>query len=469
MATQGSAEYLARPMTRIPPPEDAQPAPIVCKFGGSSLASADQIVKAQAVVQADPRRRFVVPSAPGKRNDDDHKITDLLYACHHAAREGASFAREFGIISQRFREIAEQLEIGLDMDTLLDEVRGGIAEAARAGRGPDFAASRGEYLNGRLLAERLGCVFVDPAGVIFFNAQGRLNEAKTYAALAERLLSLDRAVVPGFYGSDVNGQIKTFSRGGSDVTGAIVARAVNASVYENWTDVSGLLITDPRIVPDAETIDTMTYRELRELSYMGASVLHPEAVFPVRRAGIPMNVRNTNAPDHPGTQIVAADGHSSPGPTPRPITGIAGRRDFTIVSLEKGQMNEAIGYGERVLGVFSQHGISFEHMPSGIDTLSVVVADEELNGKLDDVLAQLNRDLEPDNVEVDPDLALIATVGRSMKTKPGTAATLFNALAQAHVNIRMIDQGSSELNIIVGINKSDFETAIRAIYAAFVQ
>ncbi|MEM7624727.1 MAG: aspartate kinase [Planctomycetota bacterium] len=448
---------------------NASSAPKVCKFGGSSLASADQIVKAQTIVEAEADRRFVVPSAPGKRDDDDRKITDLLYLCHESAEQGVAFTEAFGIIAGRFGEIAQQLDIDLDLEALLDEVQRGIVENAEAGRGPDYAASRGEYLNGRLLAERLGCAFVDAADVIFFNSKGRLDGEKTYAALAERLLPLERAVVPGFYGRDIDGHIKTFSRGGSDVTGAIVARAVNASVYENWTDVSGLLMTDPRIVASPETIDTLTYRELRELSYMGATVLHPEAVFPVRQAGIPVNIRNTNAPDHPGTRIVAAGDGNAANPTRHPITGIAGRRDFTIISLEKALMNEAIGYGEQVLGVLRRHGISFEHMPSGIDTLSIVVADDELKGKQDAVLDELARDLEPDALDVDPDLALIATVGRSMKTKPGMAATLFTALADAKVNIRMIDQGSSELNIIVGINKADFETAVRAIYAAFVK
>lgn len=456
-------------MNPPPPPKTAVSTPKVCKFGGSSLASADQIIKAQAIIESQPSRRFVVPSAPGKRGPEDRKITDLLYLCHESAEQGVAFTEAFGIIAERFGEIAQQLKIDLDLGALLDEVQRGITENARAGRGPDYAASRGEYLNGRLLAERLGCTFVDATEVIFFSASGRLDEAKTYAALADRLLPLDRAVIPGFYGSDPDGHIKTFSRGGSDVTGAVVARAVGASVYENWTDVSGLLITDPRIVESAQTIDTMTYRELRELSYMGATVLHPEAVFPVRHAGIPMNVRNTNEPEHPGTQIVSAAQDGSLGPTRYPITGIAGRRDFTVISIEKALMNEAIGYGEQVLSVLRRHGISFEHMPSGIDTLSLVVADDELKGKLDAVLEELHRDLEPDTLDVDPDLALIATVGRSMKTKPGMAATLFTALANAKVNIRMIDQGSSELNIIVGINKDDFETAVQAIYTAFVK
>ena len=381
------------------------------------------------------------------------------------AEQGVPFDEAFGIIAGRFREIADRLGVGLDMDELLGEVKQRIAENAAAGRGPDYAASRGEYLNGRILAERLGIAFVDAADAIFFNDAGRLDEARTYSALAERLVAAGRAVVPGFYGSTPDGHVKTFSRGGSDVTGAIVARAVRASVYENWTDVSGLLITDPRVVDGPYTIETMTYRELRELSYMGARVLHPEAVFPVRQAGIPVNIRNTNEPDHPGTLLVGTDADA---PNPYPITGIAGRKDFTIIHLEKTLMNEVVGYGERVLGVLRRHQVSFEHMPSGIDTLSIVIADDALEGKLDAVLDELRRDVEPDAIDVDPDLALIATVGRGMKTQPGRAAALFRTLADAQVNIRMIDQGSSELNIIVGVNVGDFERALNAIYKTFV-
>jgi aspartate kinase len=446
--------------------------PIVCKFGGSSLASAEQIDKACRIIEADPRRRFVVPSAPGKRTADDRKVTDLLYLCHEAAEQGVTFNEAFNLIAERFRGIAAGLGVSLDLEPLLEQVQAGITENARAGRGPDYAASRGEYLNGRLLAERLGIAFLDPAEAIFFTPGGRLDEATSYDHLGRRLRTLGRAVVPGFYGRTPEGHVKTFSRGGSDITGAVVARAVSAAVYENWTDVSGLLMTDPRVVDAPETIATLTYRELRELSYMGATVLHAEAVFPVRQAGIPVNIRNTNDPEHPGTRIVSGldpAGRPDPPDSPHPITGIAGRKDFTVISLEKALMNEQVGYGEQVLGVLTRHGVSFEHLPSGIDTLSIVVADRELVGKRDALLEALKRELEPDAIEIDPDLALIATVGRGMKTKPGRAATLFSALAEAGVNIRMIDQGSSELNIIVGVHKDDFDTALRAIYAAFVK
>lgn len=454
-------------MSSTPPPNcPSDPArPIVCKFGGTSLAGADQMRKVRDIVVAEPQRRIVVPSAPGKRTPDDRKITDLLYLCHDEAEQGLSFNEAFGVIAERFRGLVAELELSLDIDPLLEEARRGIAAAAQAGRGPDYAASRGEALNGRVLAALLDCPCIDAADVIRFDAAGRLDAQVTHDALTSALKGIDRAVIPGFYGSDLDGHIRTFSRGGSDVTGAVVARAVNASVYENWTDVSGLLTTDPRVVDNPAVIDSLTYRELRELSYSGATVLHAEAVFPVRAAGIPVNIRNTNAPDHPGTRIVATE---NAAPTAYPITGIAGRKDFTVISIEKDLMNEAVGYVERVLAVFSRAGVSVEHVPSGIDTLSVVVADAQVDGKLESLLDELRRTIEPDAIDVDPDLALIATVGRNMKTQPGMSATLFGALAQAGVNIRMIDQGSGELNIIVGVNAKDYETAVRAIYAAFI-
>ena len=438
----------------------------VAKFGGTSLASAPQIRKMQAVVAADPGRRFVVPSAPGKRDPKDAKITDLLYLCHDLASKGLTFVDAWGPICERFETIVSELGISLDLKPLLDEAEATIADHGKRGLGPDYAASRGEAINGRIIAELLGCDFVDPTELIFFNDAGRLDEPRTYATIAQRLGSIDRAVVPGFFGCGPDGNVKTFSRGGSDVTGAIVARGVDASVYENWTDVHGLLITDPRIVPGAFTIEAVTYRELRELSYSGASVLHEDAVFPVREANIPVNIRNTNDPEHPGTLIVSAD-HPRARQSYQ-ITGIAGRKDFTIIQIEKSMMNSEIGFGRRVLEVLADYGISFEHMPSGIDTLSVVIDDDALEGKLDDVVASIMSTAKPDKIDIDSNLALIATVGRGMAKLPGTSAKLFGALGEANVNIRMIDQGSSEMNIIVGTDVEDFEKAVQAIYAAFI-
>ena len=459
-----------------------------CKFGGSSVADAGQVRKVQAIIQADAGRRFIVPSAPGKRSEEDQKITDLLYLCHEHAKQGLSFDQVFGLISERYGQIASDLGVDPGLDKHLAEVKAQIAKVASAGGGPDFAASRGEYLNGLILAACIEAVFFDAAELIFFNTRGRLDEDKTYAAIGEKLKGVERAVVPGFYGITPEGKVKTFSRGGSDITGAIVARGVGADLYENWTDVSGLLMADPRIIDHPNTIDELTYRELRELAYMGATVLHDEAVFPVRHAGIPVNIRNTNRPEDAGTMIVPGDapghpgghsvGHSgvhtggdsgghSEGHTGK-ITGIAGRKDFTVIALEKTMMNSEIGFGRRVLSVLEDNGVSFEHLPSGIDTMSLVVSDSQLNDKLEDILDGLRVEVKPDSLEANSEMALIATVGRGMSHIPGMAAKLFGALAGAGINIRMIDQGSSELNIIVGVHADDFENAMRAIYKAFV-
>ncbi len=460
---------------------------IVSKFGGSSLADAAQARRVRSILDANPDRRVVVVSAPGKRHAKDQKVTDLLYLCHEHARQGIAFDGVWQLIADRFLEMAGDLGVE-GFHLAVDDARSGIEREAAAGRGPDFAASRGEHLNARLLAAAFGARFVDAADLIRFDARGRLDEAATYPLIAQRLdgpapsdggtgrtplppeptlPTSHLAIIPGFYGLAPDGQVRTFSRGGSDVTGAILAKGVAASVYENWTDVSGLLMADPRIVDSPRTIERLSYRELRELSYMGATVLHDEAVFPVRDAGIPVHIRNTNRPDDPGTIIFKADPTHDPISDPT-ITGIAGRRDFTAITVEKAMMNSETGFARGVLAVFEHHGISFEHMPSGIDTLSVIASDAALEGKLDAVLDDLQSTLHPDSLDVDPDLAVIATVGRGMAHTPGMAARVFNALARADVNIRMIDQGSSELNIIVGVNTADFEKAVRSIYAAFV-
>jgi aspartate kinase len=434
---------------------------IVCKFGGTSLADAEQFRKVKAIVEADPQRRYVVPSAPGKRTPDDRKITDLLYLCHAHAEQQISFDDVFELIAERYWQIIADLDLDLDLKEELRRVKRQIA----TGQSADYAASRGEYLNGQVLAKLLGCAFVDAAEVIHFTAEGRLDRRATRDMLRSRLQGIDRAVIPGFYGSLPDGSIKTFSRGGSDISGALVAAGMGAEVYENWTDVSGLLMADPRIVEKPRKIDVLTYRELRELAYMGANVLHDEAIFPVRDAGIPVNLRNTNAPDEAGTMIVKEAGPITQRGT---ISGVAGRKDFTVIAIEKALMNAEVGFGRKVLGVLEQNGVSYEHMPSGIDTLSVVVADAAVKGKLDTLVEQLQRAVDADTIEVHPDMALVATVGRGMAHTPGMAAKLFAALAGAEVNVRMIDQGSSELNIIVGVEAGEFERAIRAVYQAFV-
>ena len=429
------------------------------KFGGSSLASAEQFKKVKNIILSEEERRFVVPSAPGKRFSDDIKVTDLLYRCHGEAKVGMDFTHTLDTIKSRYEEIIK----GLDLDLSLDDEIAVIAENLKKGTSIDYIASRGEYLNGIVLAKCLGYEFIDSAEVILFDEIGKFLSEETNEKLSARLSTMDNAVLPGFYGSMPNGEVKTFSRGGSDVTGAILARAIRADVYENWTDVSGFLAADPRIVENPEVIEVITYKELRELSYMGAGVLHESVIFPVRKEGIPVNIRNTNAPEDKGTMIVESTCHV-PGHT---ITGIAGKKGFASVNIDKDKMNSEVGFGRKVLEVFENNGISFEHMPSGIDTMTVFVNMEQFIPKEQLVLSQLHQAVHPDSIELEADLALIAVVGRGMKNSTGCASKIFKALAEANVNIKMIDQGSSEMNIIVGVRNSDFNNAIKAIYKAF--
>ena len=427
----------------------------VVKFGGTSLASAEQIKKAVAIVKADPARRYMVASAPGKRTGDDIKVTDLLYRCYNEASSGSDFSATLGQIESRFADIIAGLGISFDLASEIAVLREHLSTAPNS----DYMASRGEYLNSKIIAAYIGFPFVDAAECVFFKENGTLDGEKTFRILGERLSALPCALVPGFYGVLPNGAVHTFSRGGSDITGSIVARSVGAQIYENWTDVSGMLSADPRLVENPRVIENITYTELRELSYMGATVLHEDAIFPVRQAGIPINIRNTNRPDDPGTLIAPTVKKST-----RKVTGIAGRKGFSSILLEKSLMNAEIGFTARLLQILAEHGISFEHCPSGIDTLSMVVATEQLAPVRDAVLVQIQRELEPDVMVCEDGLAMIAVVGRGMVSTKGTAARVFKALADSDVNIRMIDQGSSELNIIVGVAEEDYETAIRGIY-----
>lgn len=427
-----------------------------CKFGGTSLADADCIRRVEKIIRSNPKRRFVVPSAPGKRFADDKKITDLLLTWHNLARQGLDPGQPAGIIRDRFCELAEQLGVQFDVASELDR----IAIQAGVHKEPDFMASRGEYLNGRLVAEFLNAQFVDPAECIRFDYEGSLDPA-TYDLLGKRLAGEGLFVVPGFYGALPDGRIKTFSRGGSDVTGSIVARASASELYENWTDVSGFLMADPRIVANAKRISEITYAELRELSYMGANVLHDEAIFPVRQPGIPINIRNTNDPENPGTMIV------SKRVSQYPVVGIAGHKGFTMINIEKALMNKERGFGRRVLSVLEEHGVSFEHMPTGIDTISLIIRDKELDDHGPAIIRGIEKACEPDRVTLVPGLALIATVGQGMSHHIGIAGRLCTSLAQAGVNLRVINQGSSEMNIIIGVEENDLESAVRAIYSAF--
>ena len=432
----------------------------VVKFGGSSLASAEQFKKVGNIIRAEESRRFVVPSAPGKRFSDDTKVTDMLYKCYAEAESGKNFDKQLKAIEERYNEIIKGLGLKLSLKEQFETIRKNFEAKA----GTDYAASRGEYLNGIIMANYLRYEFIDAASVICFDANGEFDGEKTNKVMGDRLANVESAVIPGFYGAMPNGDVKTFSRGGSDVTGSIVARAIKADVYENWTDVSGFLAADPRIVDNPRPIDVITYKELRELSYMGATVLHESAIFPVRKEGIPINIRNTNAPQDKGTMIVETTCN-------RPdciITGIAGKKGFVSITIDKDMMNSEIGFGRKVLQVFEDNGISFEHMPSGIDTMTVFVHQDEFVEKEQKVLAELHRAVNPDSIELESDLALIAVVGRSMRNNSGLAGNIFSALAKSKINIKMIDQGSSELNIIIGVRNRYFEDAIRTIYGVFV-
>lgn len=432
----------------------------VVKFGGSSLANAEQFQKVADIIRADEARRYVIPSAPGKRFSSDIKVTDMLYECYDIAESGKKFTAQLDKIKERYNEIIKGLGLELSLDDEFQVIHENFEKKA----GSNYAASRGEYLNGIIMANYLGYEFVDAAEVIFFDENGSFDEVKTDKKLADRLKDTEKAVVPGFYGAKPDGSVKTFSRGGSDVTGSIVAKAIQADLYENWTDVSGFLVTDPRIIENPEVIETITYRELRELAYMGATVLHEDAIFPVRKAEIPINIKNTNAPQEKGTLIVAHTCHK-PKYT---ITGIAGKKGFAAINIEKDMMNAEIGFGRKVLGVFEENDISFEHMPSGIDTMTVFVHQSEFEEKEQKVLQGIQRSVHPDYIDLESDLALIAVVGRGMRSTRGTAGRIFSALAHANINVKMIDQGSSELNIIIGVRNEDFETAIKAIYDIFV-
>ncbi len=432
----------------------------VVKFGGSSCASAAQFEKVGQIINADPARRYVVVSAPGKRYNSDTKVTDMLYHAYDLCVNGGDFRKALDDIKKRYDEIVEGLNIKLDLSEDFEIIAAQFDQKA----GTDYAASRGEYLNGKVAAAYLGYEFIDAADVIFFDNDGNFLPDETNDVLSKRLAGVERAVVPGFYGSQLNTKVKTFSRGGSDVTGSIVAKAIHADIYENWTDVSGFLVADPRIIDRPKVINMITYKELRELAYMGASVLHEDAIFPVRREGIPINIRNTNAPEDPGTMIV----ESTCAKSDYTITGIAGKKGFVGVFIEKDMMNSEIGFGRKVLQAFEDNNISFEHMPSGIDTMTIVVHQSEFEEKEQRVLAAIHRLAKPDTVNLVTDLALIAVVGRGMKDNRGTAGRIFSALAHARINVRMIDQGSSEQNIIIGVENKDFELAIRAIYDIFV-
>ncbi len=435
---------------------------IVCKFGGSSLADGNNILRVEKILRADPARRFAVVSAPGKRFSADVKVTDLLYGCFRAAQETGDCSAAFADVRKRFISIVSELGMeSFDIQSILDETEREIDLQKSA----DFTASRGEYLNARIIAAKLGWQFIDAKDIIFFDENGLFDEAKSYPLIEAKLRECGNAVIPGFYGTDANGKIRTFSRGGSDISGSIIARGVNAGLYENWTDVSGFLACDPRLVECPEKIEVISFKELRELSYMGANVLHADSIFPVRRGDIPIKIKNTFQPEDAGTLILPSKKYKKHGNI---VTGIAGKKDFTVIFLEKSMMNSEIGFARKVLSVLEQNAVSFEHMPSGIDTLSLVIESKNLSdGMLDRLIEQIRDAVHPDYVRVLDQIALVATVGHGMTASVGTSARLFRALSDAGINIRMIDQGSSEINIIVGIDNADYERCLRAIYYEF--
>ena len=434
----------------------------VAKFGGSSLADAGQFKKVADIIFADEARKYVVPSAPGKRHKNDEKVTDLLYKCYALASAEQDTSEAFEKISQRYEAIAQELNLKTDVKALITDIKSRVDNGASI----DYCASRGEYLNGILLAEYLGYKFIDAAEVVLFDNNGVLDADKTNTVMAKRLNKYGKAVIPGFYGSRPDGSIKTFSRGGSDITGSLVARAACADLYENWTDVSGFMVTDPRIVPEVTAIKYITYKELRELSYMGAAVLHQDAVFPVQQSGIPINIRNTNAPEDAGTMIVSAIDPSWQKEDIK-ITGIAGHKGYCAITIEKSMMNSELGIGRRFLEIFERNNILFEHLPSGVDTMTAVLNAKAIDGKLENVLQAIQDELNPDSIEFVPDLALLAVVGHRMAKSAGLAGKIFTALGKEHINIRTIDQGSSEINIIIGVDECNLEKAIRVIYDAF--
>ena len=436
----------------------------VTKFGGSSMADAGQYKKIRDILLADPARRIVVVSAAGKRHSKDHKLTDLLYLCHAHTQYGVDCTSVFEMITSRYLEIRDELGIQLDLEPEFAELKARLDKKAVT---QDELVSRGEYFSAKLMAAYLGFRFIDSANWVKFNFDGTVDQEATYDALRKQVPISGGAVIPGFYGVMPDGHIRTFSRGGSDITGALAAAALDADVYENWTDVSGILMADPRIVDDPQPIPEVTYDELRELSYSGAQVLHEDAIFPVREKNIPLNIRNTNAPEDDGTMIQENfDGDHDPD---RFITGITGKKNFTIISMTKRGMSNQVGVLHKVLSVLVRHGISVDYVPNGIDNVSVVLPTDAIAPHLYTILAEIEKEAEPDSLDVHDQIAVVAAVGRKMAFRPGISGKIFAALGEAGINIRMINQGPDELNIIFGVDNKDFKAAIRVLYNSFVK
>lgn len=434
----------------------------VLKFGGTSMADATQFAKVKSIVESDPSRRVVVVSAAGKRFSDDHKITDLLLLCHAHVKYGVSSDSVFDMIAKRYIEIRDECGLKTDIESELNK----ISQKLLSGITKDELVSRGEYLSARLMADYLGFEFVDSAHWVRFKLDGTIDTEKSYQLLRE-LAEGRKVVIPGFYGAMPNGSIRIMSRGGSDITGALAAAALEAEVYENWTDVSGILMADPRIVENPEPIKYITYEELRELSHMGAQVLHEGTIFPVRQKNIPLNIRNTNAPDDAGSLIM--ENCPDDDNDKQFITGITGKKNFSIITVAKSGMSSEVGFLRKVLEVFEKYGVSVEYVPSGIDSVSVVVASKAVADCLYAIMGDLQKNVKPDSINVTEDIAIVAVVGRKMAYKPGMSGRLFAALGQSKINIRMISQSCEELNIIAGVSNEDFEKAVRVLYSSFVK
>lgn len=433
---------------------------VVAKFGGTSLANGRQFKKVYDIIKADSDKKYIVPSAPGKEHEDDTKITDLLYLLYDLSSHGISYNDVFSMFKNRYLDICRQIGIEMNLDPYFKEIQEAIEDKASK----EYISSRGEYLNGLILSKYLDIPFVDAKNVMLFKAPHILDEEKTYQALKQMKKSFEAAVIPGFYGALPDGSITTFSRGGGDLSGAIVARGVGADVYENWTDVSGFLAADPKIVKNPRQIKEISYSELRELSYMGASILHEEAIFPVISQGIPIAIKNTNAPEDPGTKILPFSKEKSPD---HEITGIAGRQGFSVINIEKVRMNRDLSFSRKVFSILEANDVYVEHMPSSIDSLSLIVADDQLQGRKKRIISEIKTLCNPNHISVETDISLVAVVGQNMFNHIGTSAKVFKALADANINVEMITQGSSELNIIVGVDTADYDGAIQAIYQAF--
>ncbi len=435
----------------------------VCKFGGTSMATVQSIKQVADIIKSDSERKFIIVSAAGKRFKDDIKVTDILYGCFYAVRDTGTCAKAFAPIRERYTEIVNEMKIDLDVKDFFDGIEQQIDKECSL----DFTLSRGEYISAVIMSKVLNYNFVDSADMIRFASNGNLNSEYTNDKVTIKLGNLENAVIPGFYGKDAYGKIKTFSRGGSDITGSIIARGVKADVYENWTDVSGFLACDPRIVNNPVAISQLTYAEIRELSYMGAMVLHTDSIMPAQKGNIPINIKNTFRPEDEGTLIVPRDKYV---PHDLPVTGIAGKKNFSVITIEKSMMNTEVGFLRKVLTVFENFDISIEHIPTGIDTLSIVVASESVkNGVLNELICGLRETVQPDFLSVVENVALIATVGHGISGKTGMASRLFKSLADNNINLKLIDQGSSELNIIIGVDNCDFENSVRAIYKEFFE